>query len=66
MATQTDFEALRRDVQYLKDRTAILDCIARHSRGCDRHDLDLIAARDHPTAYRRSRRALRTGMVTRN
>ena len=50
MAGQNELEALRRDVQYLKDRTAILDCIARHSRGCDRHDLDLVAAAYHDDA----------------
>jgi ketosteroid isomerase-like protein len=29
------------------DRTAILDCISRHARGCDRHDIDLITAAYH-------------------
>jgi ketosteroid isomerase-like protein len=43
-------EALRRDVRYLMDRTAILDCVARHSRGCDRHDDDLITSAYHPDA----------------
>jgi len=43
----TDLSLLRRDVQYLLDRTAILDCIARHARGCDRHDVDLISAAYH-------------------
>jgi len=37
MTDDTDLGQLRRDVQYLLDRTAILDCIARHARGCDRH-----------------------------
>ncbi|MFW0785640.1 nuclear transport factor 2 family protein [Gordonia sp. CPCC 206044] len=35
------------DVRYLLDRTEILDCIARHARGCDRHDVDLISAAYH-------------------
>src|SRR5579859_3725448 len=39
-----DIETLRRDVRYLKDRAEILDCIARHARGCDRHDEDLITS----------------------
>lgn len=38
---------LRRDVQYLLDRTQILDCIARHARGCDRHDAGLILSTYH-------------------
>lgn len=41
-------EALQRDVAYLLDRSAIADCIARHARGCDRHDGDLIASAYHP------------------
>lgn len=42
MTADADLRLLRRDVQYLLDRTAILDCIARHARGCDRHDADLV------------------------
>ncbi len=42
-----DLTQLRRDVQYLMDRTQILDCIARHARGCDRHDGDLISSTYH-------------------
>jgi ketosteroid isomerase-like protein len=38
----TDFDQLRRDVQYLLDRTAIADCVAEHARGCDRHDVELV------------------------
>ena len=40
-------EALQRDVRYLMDRTEILDCISRHARGCDRHDVDLISSAYH-------------------
>lgn len=47
MSAQAELEALRRDVQYLLDRSAILDCVTRHARGCDRHDVDLIAAAYH-------------------
>ncbi|MFN2536896.1 MAG: nuclear transport factor 2 family protein [Mycobacteriales bacterium] len=43
----TDLAQLQRDVQYLMDRTAILDCIARHARGCDRHDEELLASAYH-------------------
>ena len=47
MATEEEFEVLRRDVQHLKDRTEILDCIAHHARGCDRHDADLLTSAYH-------------------
>lgn len=42
-----DLEQLRRDVQHLKDRLAILDCVANQSRGHDRHDLELMASVYH-------------------
>jgi ketosteroid isomerase-like protein len=38
----SDLDQLQRDVRYLLDRTAILDCIASHARGCDRHDVELL------------------------
>ena len=41
---ETELTAMQRDVTYLMDRSAIMDCIARHARGCDRHDVDLITA----------------------
>ena len=44
---ETELTAMQRDVAYLMDRTAIMDCIARHARGCDRHDVDLITAAYH-------------------
>ncbi|MGC4963222.1 nuclear transport factor 2 family protein [Gordonia sp. DT218] len=47
MTVDTDLDTLRQDVRYLMDRTAILDCIAGHARGCDRHDIDLITAAYH-------------------
>ena len=48
--SQTDLDQLRRDVQYLRDRVEILDCIARHARGCDRHDVDLVTSAYHDDA----------------
>jgi SnoaL-like domain len=45
---ESDLLALRRDVAFLMDRSAIADCIARHARGCDRHDVDLVSAAYHP------------------
>jgi len=41
---EEQFTRLQRDVQYLMDRTAILDCVAQHARGHDRHDQDLLTA----------------------
>lgn len=52
---------LRRDVRYLTDRLAIADCIASHSRGCDRHDIDLITAAYHPDAIDEHGAATNTG-----
>src|SRR5437879_3561167 len=43
MIDEVELEELRRNVRYLKDRADILDCIAQHARGCDRHDVDLLA-----------------------
>ncbi len=42
MMDEADFGALERKVQHLEDRAAILDCIANHARGCDRHDVELL------------------------
>ena len=39
------------DVQYLKDRLAILDVINQQSRGCDRHDADLVADAFHDDGW---------------
>ncbi len=47
MTDEVSLAALQQDVRYLMDRTAILDCISRHARGCDRHDIDLITAAYH-------------------
>lgn len=43
-----ELEQLQRQVQYLMDRQQILDCIALHARGHDRHDVDLLTAAYHP------------------
>ncbi|UZF45741.1 nuclear transport factor 2 family protein [Rhodococcus rhodochrous] len=43
----SDLAGLQRDVRYLLDRTAILDCISAHARGCDRHDADLLCSTYH-------------------
>lgn len=44
---ESELDQLRRDVQYLKDRQAIYDCIALHARGHDRHDVDLLTGVYH-------------------
>lgn len=40
-------DELHSNVQYLLDRLAILDCIAQHARGHDRHDVDLLTEAYH-------------------
>jgi len=47
-AAEDRLTRLEQDVRYLMDRTAILDCIATHARGHDRHDHDLLTAAYHP------------------
>ncbi len=48
MTIDTGLDMLQKNVRYLLDRTEILDCVARHARGCDRHDVDLIGSAYHP------------------
>ncbi len=45
--TPDEERQLMADVQYLKDRQAILDVINQQSRGCDRHDTELVAEAFH-------------------
>ena len=40
-------EKLQKDVQYLMDRSAILDCVAKHARAHDRFDVDMLTAVYH-------------------
>jgi hypothetical protein len=47
MKPDNGLEQLRRDVRYLMDRQAILDCISRHARGHDRHDVELLTNAYH-------------------
>ncbi|WP_308162826.1 nuclear transport factor 2 family protein [Nocardia alni] len=56
-----DLQRLQRDVQYLMDRTAILDCIARHARGCDRHDAEMISSAYHADGLDEHGDAVNTG-----
>jgi len=47
MSEASALEKLQRDVQYLSDRLEIADCIARHARGHDRLDADIITGTYH-------------------
>lgn len=44
MADDGELDRLRRDVRHLMDRAEIADCVARHARGCDRHDVGLLTS----------------------
>lgn len=48
MIADHQLEQLQRHVRYLMDRQEILDCIARHARGHDRHDVELLSSAYHP------------------
>lgn len=45
-----DDDELKRSVQELLDRQAILDCLNRYARGLDRRDLDMLRSVFHPDA----------------
>ncbi|MYM62824.1 nuclear transport factor 2 family protein [Pseudomaricurvus sp. HS19] len=47
MNTEEQLAQLLKDVQYLKDRQAILDCVSNHARGCDRFDEALLSSTYH-------------------
>lgn len=42
--TDIDLEALRRDLQYVKDKIEIRDLIHTQARGHDRHDVSLMTS----------------------
>jgi SnoaL-like domain len=42
MTSDDQMQQLLNDVQYLKDRQAILDLVMRHARGHDRHDAEMM------------------------
>jgi ketosteroid isomerase-like protein len=50
VSADAELADLRRRIEQLEDRQAILDCIQRHARGCDRHDVDLLRSTYHPDA----------------
>jgi hypothetical protein len=47
MDQDTRIDRLERQLRHLLDRQDILDCVARHARGCDRHDSALLAGAYH-------------------
>ncbi len=47
MSNDARIERLEKRLAYLEDRTAILDCIARNARGCDRQDSEMLGASYH-------------------
>ena len=61
VSDEADMEQLRRDVQYLMDRTAILDCISSHRRGHDRHDAELLTNAYHPDGSDEHGKAINPG-----
>jgi SnoaL-like domain len=61
VSKETELERLGRDVQYLLDRTAILDRIMSHSRGHDRHDSDLLTEAYHPDGLDQHGNVVNTG-----
>ena len=61
MSVESELAALRGRVAHLEDRAAILDCITRHARGCDRHDVDLITSTYWPDGIDEHGRVTNTG-----
>jgi hypothetical protein len=49
--TRQELAQLQKDVRYLMDRSQILDCVARHARGQDRHDIEMLTSAYHSDAY---------------
>jgi hypothetical protein len=61
VSNDDELDQLRRDVRYLMDRSAILDCISEHSRGHDRHDADLLTKAYHPDGVDEHGKAVNSG-----
>jgi hypothetical protein len=53
--------ASQTQLQHLKDRQEILDCVARHARGCDRFDVALVAKAFHADGVDEHGRAVNPG-----
>jgi hypothetical protein len=63
MSIESQLEALERQIRVLADRSAILDCIAQHARGHDRHDVDLLTASYHADGVDEHGSAINPGPV---
>ncbi|MGO8861425.1 MAG: nuclear transport factor 2 family protein [Acidimicrobiales bacterium] len=61
MSADEELEQLHRKIDYLMDRQAILDCIASHARGHDRHDSEMITATYHDDGFDEHGRAINPG-----
>ena len=61
MSERAELGQLQREVQYLKDRLAIADCIARHARGHDRLDAGIITSTYHDDGVDEHGHAINTG-----
>ena len=61
MDVAAELADLRARVGLLEDRAAVAACIAAHARGCDRHDLDLIASAYWPDGVDEHGRAVNSG-----
>ena len=59
--TDEELDQLKNDVQYLKDRAAILDCISRHARGHDRHDVAMLTSAYHSDGVDEHGHAINSG-----
>jgi ketosteroid isomerase-like protein len=49
--SDVDISLVNQKLDFLLDRLAISDCIARHARGHDRHDADMISAAYHDDGF---------------
>ncbi|MCK9904596.1 nuclear transport factor 2 family protein [Frankia sp. Cpl3] len=47
MSVEDELKEIRRELRYVTDRIAILDCVMKQSRGHDRHDIELMASVYH-------------------
>ncbi|CAI7979951.1 SnoaL-like domain-containing protein [Frankia sp. Hr75.2] len=47
MSIEDELKELRRELRYVTDRIAILDCVMKQSRGHDRHDIELMTSVYH-------------------
>jgi SnoaL-like domain len=59
--TDAELQDLRKKIDYLMDRQAIIDCIASHARGHDRHDSDIITAAYHDDGLDEHGKAINPG-----